>query len=71
MRYRVGEEAAQSGAMTGASGTEAVLVFTLIISIIMGVFLVWLGWRGRQIWLVTWSAGLVVVSIATWVYMLI
>ena len=29
----------------------------------IGIVLTWLGVRGRQIWLATWSAGLIVVSL--------
>jgi hypothetical protein len=34
---------------------------------VFGLVLLWLGVRGRQIWLIVWSAGLVVVSIGTWI----
>jgi len=64
MRYRIGEDPVTS---SGGAGTEAVLVFTLVLGIVFGLVLLWLGVRGRQLWLIVWSAGLVVVSIGTWI----
>ena len=51
------------------AGTEAVLVFTLVLGIVFGLVLLWLGVRGRQSWLIILSAGLVVVSIGTWIWL--
>ena len=68
MRYRVGQDAAEQAAHTG--GTEATLLFTVILGLIFGFILLWLGIKGKQIWLSTWSVGLIVVSILTWVWML-
>jgi uncharacterized membrane protein affecting hemolysin expression len=58
MRYRIGE--------TPASGTSTddMLLFTVVISLIVGIVLTWLARRGRQRWLSAWSIGLILVSIA-------
>ena len=61
MRYRVDEVA---GAAGGAAGTDAVLLITGVLGLVIGVILTWAGWRGRQRWLVVWCGGLVVCSIA-------
>lgn len=61
MRYRVGEEAG----VASYGSTDEVLLMTCVLGIIIGVLLTWLGWRGRQWWLVFWCGGLVLVSIAT------
>ena len=50
----------------GSSGDFVTL--TVLLCIVVGAILVWLGWRGRQWWLVTWNAGLIVASIAYFIY---
>ncbi len=60
MRYREGDSP-----LTSAHGvSDEWLLVTVVLSILIGAFLVWWGARGRQWWLVTWCAGLIVVSIA-------
>ena len=66
MRYREGQS--PDSALAG-SGTEDVLIFTLVLGIVFGLVLLGLGIKGKQIWLITWSIGLVVVSIVTWIWM--
>jgi hypothetical protein len=66
LRYRIGEDPATA---SGYAGTESVLIFTLFLSIIIGVILLWMGLRSRQLWLWTWSAGLIVVSSITLFWM--
>tara|TARA_A100001037_G_scaffold84867_1_gene76992 strand:+ start:414 stop:620 length:207 start_codon:yes stop_codon:yes gene_type:complete len=66
MRYREGQS--PDSALAG-SGTGDVLIFTLLLGIVFGLVLLGLGIKGKQIWLITWSIGLVVVSIATWIWM--
>ena len=60
MRYRDGHDPALSAWGT----TDEVLLFTVVLSLFIGVALVWLGRKGRQMWLVFWSGGLVIASIA-------
>jgi len=64
MRYRPGEDPATS---TTASSTEAALVLTL--GLVIGIVPTWLGIRGEQRWLAIGSAGLIVASIATMVWL--
>lgn len=63
MRYRIGAEPG-----SGAQATDDMMLLTLGISIVVGIVLMWLARRGRQMWLMAWSVGLVVASIAylTW-----
>jgi len=47
------------------------LVFTVLIALVVGVLLLALGRYGRQIWLMVWSAGLIVCSVLylLWYYL--
>jgi hypothetical protein len=58
MRYRLDNMPLAESMVT----TEDVHLFTVIISFFIGIFLTWLGFQGRQIWLTVWSAGLVAAS---------
>jgi hypothetical protein len=64
MRYRIGEDPN----IDAYGSTDEVVVFTALLSILIGVILVWLGRRGRQLWLTVWSTGLIVASIVFLVY---
>lgn len=60
MRYKIDSN-------TGLPFTETspdMLAFTVLIALLVGVLLLVLGRRGRQLWLVVWSAGLIVCSFA-------
>ena len=59
MRYRIG-----AGPDSGAQATDDMLLFTMVLSLIIGIVLIWLARRGRQMWLMAWSVGLVIVSVA-------
>ena len=58
MRNRTGSDPA-----SGASATDDMLLFTVIIGLVVGIVLIWLARKGRQMWLLAWSVGLVLVSI--------
>ena len=58
MRYRIGDDPS-----SGAAVTDDVLLLTVVISIIVGIVLIWLARLGKQMWLMVWSVGLVLVSI--------
>ena len=58
MRYRIGSDPG-----SGAPATDDMLLLTVILSLVVGVVLMWLARKGRQMWLLAWSAGLVVASI--------
>ena len=60
MRYRIGEDPVLGAYAT----TDDFIVLSAVIGLVAGAFLTWLGWRGRQIWLTVWCAGLVIASIA-------
>lgn len=47
-----------------SDGLHFMLNFTVVLALLIGVVLLWLGRKGRVLWLQVWSAGLVVVSIA-------
>ncbi|NKC12596.1 MAG: hypothetical protein GKR94_10460 [Gammaproteobacteria bacterium] len=65
MRYREGQD--PSGELGGA-GSDEVMVFTYAIGLIIGIILTWVGWRGRQWWLVFWCGGLIIASIAVLIW---
>ena len=43
--------------------SDDMLLFTAVLSIIIGTILVWLGRRGKQLWMVVWSIGLIICSV--------
>lgn len=59
MRYRIGD----SPAHPGITGTEHMILFTAVLSLLIGVVLFVLGRRGRQRWLAFWGGSLVMASV--------
>ena len=59
MRYRIGEDM-QAVAEPVQDG---LISFSALLGLIMGIGFVVAGWRGKQFWLLSWGAGLVVASI--------
>ena len=55
---------AASDCVSALDRADGPLNFTVALGLIIGVVLLWLGRRGRVLWLQVWSAGLVVFSIA-------
>ncbi len=53
------------------NASDDMLLFTAALSILIGIILTYLGHRGRQLWMVTWSIGLVICSILMGVSLLI
>jgi len=51
--------------------SDNMLLFTAALSILIGVILTYLGHKGRQLWMVTWSIGLIICSILMGVSLLI
>jgi hypothetical protein len=43
--------------------SDDMLLFTAVVAIFVGFALVWMGRKGKIMWMWTWGAGLVVVSI--------
>ena len=64
MRYRIGADPG-----SGAQATDDMLLLTMIFSLVIGVVLIWLARRGRQMWLMVWSVGLVIASVAYMAWM--
>jgi len=46
-----------------SSGLHFMLNFTVALALIIGVALLWLGRKGRVLWLQVWSAGLIFFSV--------
>ena len=67
MRYEAGEQVPPVTEMVVYSQSEGLhfmLNFTVALALVIGLVLLWLGRRGRVIWLQVWSVGLVVFSVA-------
>jgi len=56
--------------MLTKNASNDMLVFTAILGVIIGIILIYLGKKGKQMWLFTWSIGLVVCSILLAVFVL-
>ncbi len=61
MRYREGQ--APSSEYPYTQGTHDALAFSMWLGIVVGIVLLWMGMRGRILWLIVWSIGLVILSI--------
>lgn len=46
-----------------SSGLHHMLLFTVVLAFFIGLVLLWLGRRGRVMWLTVWSAGLILASV--------
>jgi len=66
MRYEADEGIAIEGMQvySQSEGLHFMLNFTVALALVIGVVLLWLGRRGRVLWLQVWSIGLVVFSVA-------
>jgi len=53
------------------NASDNMLLFTAALSILIGIILTYLGHKGRQLWMVTWSIGLIICSILMGVSLLI
>ena len=45
------------------NASNDMLLFTAALSILIGAILIYLGHKGRHLWMVTWSIGLIICSI--------
>jgi hypothetical protein len=45
-----------------SSGLHFMLLFTVVLAFFIGLALLWLGRRGRVMWLTVWSVGLIMAS---------
>lgn len=46
-----------------SDGLHYMLLFTVVLAFGIGCILLWLGRRGRVMWLTVWSAGLILASV--------
>jgi hypothetical protein len=53
------------------NASDNMLLFTAVLSILIGIILTYLGHKGKQPWMVTWSIGLIICSILMGVSLLI
>ncbi len=61
MRYQ--EDAALEPIYSQTSGLHFMLNFTVTLALLVGVVLLWLGLKGRVMWLTVWSVGLIIASV--------
>lgn len=47
-----------------SAGLHFMLNFTVALALLVGIVLLWLGRRGKVMWLQVWSVGLILFSIA-------
>ena len=45
------------------NASNDMLLFTAVLATVIGIILAYLGHKGRQLWIVTWSIGLIICSI--------
>ncbi len=62
MRYREGELPDPSNPYT--EGMHAMLAVSIFLALLIGCVLLFLGLKGKKLWLTVWSGGLIVFSIA-------
>ena len=67
MRYREDLPAEQ----LARHASDDMLLFTAVLSAVIGFILIWLGRKGKQQWLVVWSVGLIICSVSMGVYLLL
>ena len=67
MRYRENIPAEQ----LARHASDDMLIFTAVLSLLIGAVLIWLGRKGKQQWLVLWSIGLILCSLAMGAYLLL
>ena len=44
--------------------SSGMLLFTVSLAFVIGIILMWLGYKGKQMWLVFWSVGLIMASLS-------
>ena len=64
MRYRIGEEVQDLDVENlGEPVIDGLLIFSVILGLLMGIIFIVAGKKGKQIWLMFWGTGLVIVSL--------
>lgn len=60
---RVREDALGAPRYVDSPGLQFMLAFTVVLALVIGCALLWLGRRGRVLWLQAWSACLIAASV--------
>lgn len=63
MRYKEGEIPPE---LLARHASDDMLLFTAALSFLIGLLMIWMGRRGKQLWIWTWGAGLTVLSVYLW-----
>ncbi|KAA3630655.1 MAG: hypothetical protein DWQ08_05970 [Proteobacteria bacterium] len=61
MRYREGQE--PDPHYPYGKSTHIAMDFSMVLGIVIGLVLLWIGIRGKILWLKLWSIGLVVIAL--------
>ncbi len=61
MRYREGAAPDLDNPYT--EGMHGVLMVSVVLAFIIGAILLALGWRGKKLWMICWSIGLMLCSV--------
>ena len=64
MRYKEGEIPPE---LLAQNASNDMLLFTAVIGFLIGGVMFWLGRKGKQMWIWSWGAGLVIFSTYLWV----
>jgi hypothetical protein len=48
--------------MLSKNASNDMLLFTAFLSVLIGIILIYLGKKGKQLWMVVWSIGLIFMS---------
>lgn len=59
MRYKI---ETSSDALIPVSNGDGAMVLAILLGMLIGAACVYLGWKGKQLWLKVWGAGLVLAS---------
>ena len=51
--------------------SDNMLLFTAVLAVFIGIMLIFLGRKGKQLWMVVWSIGLIICSISMGVSILL
>ncbi len=62
MRYKEGTVPDPQNPYT--EGMHATLMVSVILALLIGVVLLAIGWKGGKLWMICWSAGLILCSVA-------
>jgi len=61
MRYREGSAPDPSNPYT--ESMHASLLISVALALMVGVVLLAIGWKGKKLWLICWSIGLIICSL--------